>query len=149
MLSKILSDFVLLFLFRMCFLFIVNLIDIYVHLSLMWTITSLNKLSFLHMFDQSSGYDVSRCRAVLCNVVAMTSINVTHVSNYSILDIMPVINGNLYVVLARCSSYFRVWQEVVDDLIGVQGSSFWQNIMAGPSEKMRESDEEVFYELLQ
>jgi hypothetical protein len=40
--------------------------------------------------------------------MSMTSIDVTHVSNYSVVDIMPVSNGNLCTVLARCSSYFRV-----------------------------------------
>jgi hypothetical protein len=44
----------------------------------------------------------------MCIVVAMTSIDVMHVSNYSIVDIKPVGNANLYTVLARCSSYFRV-----------------------------------------
>jgi hypothetical protein len=49
---------------------------------------------------------------LLCFVVAMTSIDITHVSNCSvvdIVDIMPVSSGNLYIVLARCSSCFRVW----------------------------------------
>jgi hypothetical protein len=59
-------------------------------------------------FNQSSGYDVYRHRVMLCIIVAMTSVDVTHVSNYSIIDIMLVSNGNLYIVLARCSSYFRM-----------------------------------------
>jgi hypothetical protein len=55
-------------------------------------------------FNQSSGYDVYRRHAVLCIVVATMSIDVMHVSNYSIVDIRPVGNANLYVVLARWSS---------------------------------------------
>jgi hypothetical protein len=58
--------------------------------------------------NQSSGYDVHRCHAVQCIVVAMTSIHVTHISNYSVVDIMQVGDANLCIVLARCSSYFRV-----------------------------------------
>jgi hypothetical protein len=58
--------------------------------------------------NQSSGYDVYRRHAVLCIVVTMMSIDVTHVSNHSVVDIMPVSNGNLYFVLARCSGNFRV-----------------------------------------
>jgi hypothetical protein len=60
------------------------------------------------LFNQSSGYDVHRHHAVLCIVVAMTSEDFMYVSDYSIIDIMPVINANFYVVLARYSSYFRV-----------------------------------------
>jgi hypothetical protein len=59
-------------------------------------------------FNESSGYDVYRHHAVLCIVVAMTSIDIVHISNYYIVDIMPVGNANLYIMLARFSSYFRV-----------------------------------------
>jgi hypothetical protein len=76
-----------------------------------------------HAINQSSGYDIYRRHAVLCIVVVMTSTDVTHVSKYSIVHMMPVSNGNLYVVFARCSSYFRVWQEVVDCLTAVLGLS--------------------------
>jgi hypothetical protein len=69
-----------------------------------------------HRFNQSSGYDIYRCHEVLCIIVAMMSIDVMHVSNYSDVDIMPISNGNLYVVLARCSSYFTMRQEVADCL---------------------------------
>jgi hypothetical protein len=55
--------------------------------------------------------------------MVMMSIHVTHVFNCSVVDIMAVGNVNLYVVLARCSSYFRVCQEVVDCLTAVLGSS--------------------------
>jgi hypothetical protein len=75
------------------------------------------------LLNQSSGYDVYRCHVALCVVVAMTSTDVMHVSNYSTIDIMPVGNANLYVALAKCSSYFRVRQEVDDCLIAVLGSS--------------------------
>jgi hypothetical protein len=51
---------------------------------------------------QSSGYDSYRHHAVLCIVVAMMSIYVMYVSNYSVVDMMPFGNANLYVVLARC-----------------------------------------------
>jgi hypothetical protein len=60
------------------------------------------------VFNQSSGYDIYRRHVALCIVVAMTSIDIMHVSNYSVVDIMTVGNANLYVVLASCSSYFRV-----------------------------------------
>jgi hypothetical protein len=60
---------------------------------------------------------------------------------------MLVGSSYLYIVLARYSSYFRVWQEIVDCVIAVQGLSFQLN-MAGPSKKMHVSDEEMFYELL-
>jgi hypothetical protein len=53
--------------------------------------------------DQSSGYDIYRHYVVLCIVVAMMSVDITHV-----VGIMPVGNADLYVVHARCSSYFRV-----------------------------------------
>jgi hypothetical protein len=76
-----------------------------------------------YFVNQSSGYDVYRRHAVQCIVVAMASVDVTHVSNYSIIDIMTVTDVKLYVVLARCSSYFTVWQEVVDCLITVLGLS--------------------------
>jgi hypothetical protein len=59
-------------------------------------------------FNQSSGCDVYSRHAVLCTVVAMTSMDVMHISNYYIVDIMPVGKANFYIVLARCSSYFRV-----------------------------------------
>jgi hypothetical protein len=39
------------------------------------------------------------------------SIHVTHVSNYTVIDIMTVSNADLYIMLARSSSYFRVLQE--------------------------------------
>jgi hypothetical protein len=41
-------------------------------------------------------------------VVAVMSLHVMHVSNYTVVDIMTVGNENLYVVHAGCSSYFRV-----------------------------------------
>jgi hypothetical protein len=53
------------------------------------------------------------------------SIDVTHVSDYSIVDIIPVSNGNLYGVLARCSSYFRAEQGVADCVTAVLGSSYF------------------------
>jgi hypothetical protein len=51
-------------------------------------------------------HSVGKCRVIGCvtSQVVMTSvdiIDVMHVSNYSMVDIMPVINANLYVVLAR------------------------------------------------
>lgn len=55
-----------------------------------------------------SACDIYRRHAVLCIVVAITSIDVKHVSNYPVVDIMPVGNADLYIVLAKCSSYFRV-----------------------------------------
>jgi hypothetical protein len=58
--------------------------------------------------NQSGVYDVYKCHAVLCIIVAMVSIDVTHCSGYFVLEIMPVSNGNLYIVLARCFSYFIV-----------------------------------------
>jgi hypothetical protein len=42
------------------------------------------------------------------SIEGMTSLHVMLVSNYTVVDIMTVGNANLYVVLARCSSYFRV-----------------------------------------
>jgi hypothetical protein len=58
---------------------------------------------------------------------------------------MTISNANLYVVIARFCSYFRVWQEgAVMDF-----EFLWVNIMAGPSKKMCDCDEEVLYELLQ
>jgi hypothetical protein len=62
----------------------------------------------MYVLNQSSGDDVYRRHVVLYITAAMMSIDVKHVSNYSVVDIMPVINANLYVVLTRCSSYFRV-----------------------------------------
>jgi hypothetical protein len=75
------------------------------------------------LFNQSSGYDVYRHHVVLCIIVAMMSIDVTNVSNYSVVNIRPVGRANLYTVLARCFSYFRVWQEVVDCSMAVLGST--------------------------
>jgi hypothetical protein len=60
------------------------------------------------VLNQSGGFDVYRCHSVLCIIVVMTSIDVMHVSNYSVVDILPVGYANLYIVFARCSSYFRV-----------------------------------------
>jgi hypothetical protein len=57
------------------------------------------------LFNQSSSYGIYRCHAVLCIVLAMFII-ILHVSNYSVVDTMPVGNVNLYVVLEKCSSYF-------------------------------------------
>jgi hypothetical protein len=48
--------------------------------------------------------------ALLCIVVGMTSVYVMHISNYTVVD-MSISNANLYVVLVRSSSYFRVSQE--------------------------------------
>jgi hypothetical protein len=84
----------------------------------LFLIVSSSWCSSLMLINQSS-----RCLAVLCVTVAMTSVDVVHVSNYSIVYIIPVGSADLYVVLARCSSYFRVWQEVIDCLIAVLGSS--------------------------
>jgi hypothetical protein len=50
------------------------------------------------LFNQSSGYDVYRCHVVLCIIVAIMSVDVTHVSNYYIVDTMPVGNA-----LVRCA----------------------------------------------
>jgi hypothetical protein len=78
---------------------------------LQWTVNQLN------------GYDVITDE-LLCIVVGMTSLHVMHVSSYTIVDIMTVSSINLYAMLARFSSYFRVWQEGADCLIAVLGSSF-------------------------
>jgi hypothetical protein len=47
-------------------------------------------------------------KCFLTSHVLMTFVDVMDVSNYSVVDKMPVINGNLYIVLARCSGYFRM-----------------------------------------
>jgi hypothetical protein len=64
-----------------------------------------------------SGYDVLTLHAVLSIIVDMTSLHIIHVSNYTIVDTMTLSNANLYVVLARSSSYFRVWQDGADFLL--------------------------------
>jgi hypothetical protein len=70
-----------------------------------------------------------------------------HVAKYTIVDVMAVSNANLYVVLARSSGYFRVWQEDADCLIPAPGSSLRVNIMAGHSKMC--VDDEVLNEQLQ
>jgi hypothetical protein len=37
-----------------------------------------------YLLNQSSGYDDYRCHVILCIVVTVTSVDVMHVSNYSI-----------------------------------------------------------------
>jgi hypothetical protein len=51
--------------------------------------------------------DVLTHHAVLCIVAGMMSLHVMRVSSYTVVDLMTVSNENLYVVLARSSSYFR------------------------------------------
>jgi hypothetical protein len=41
------------------------------------------------VFNQSNGYDIYRRHAVLCIIAAMMSVDVMHVFNYSVVDIMP------------------------------------------------------------
>jgi hypothetical protein len=57
--------------------------------------------------SQLSGYDVLTHHAVRCIIVGKTSLYFIHISSYKIVD-MTVSNGNLYAVLVRASSYFRV-----------------------------------------
>jgi hypothetical protein len=99
-------------------------------------------------FSQLSGYDVLRHHAVLCIIVGTTSLHVMRISNYVVIAVMPVGNADLYIVLARCSTYFRVTGRC--QLLGrCPGLKFLRvNIMAGPSKKMRVSDEEVLHEHL-
>jgi hypothetical protein len=66
-----------------------------------------------------------------------------HIFNYTAVDITTFGKANLYVMLLRSSSYFRVLDRCPGFMI------LLVNIMACPSKKMRLSDEEVLCELLQ
>lgn len=57
--------------------------------------------------NQLSGYDVLTQHMLLCIVADMMSVHVMSVSSYATVD-MSVANVNLYAVLARSSSYFRM-----------------------------------------
>jgi hypothetical protein len=46
-------------------------------------------------FNQSRGYDTYRCRALVCIIVGTLSVYIMHISNYFIVDIMPIANANL------------------------------------------------------
>jgi hypothetical protein len=96
--------------------------------------------------NQLSGYDVLTRHTFLCIILGMTSLHVMHVSNCTVVD-MAVGNANLYIVLARSSSYFRVTERcwLLDICPGLE--FLWVNILAGPSKKMSVS--EVLHKLLQ
>jgi hypothetical protein len=77
----------------------------------------------------SSGYDV-------CTIDAFFS-------SYTVVDVTTVSNANLYAVLVRSSSYFRVWQEGADCLIAAVGSSLCRETLWQVLARMSESDELV------
>jgi hypothetical protein len=46
--------------------------------------------NWLNVINQLSEYDALTRHALLCNIVGVTSVHVMHVSNYSVADIMIV-----------------------------------------------------------
>jgi hypothetical protein len=61
------------------------------------------------MLLRGGGYDILRCCVLLWIVVGMMSVHIMHVFNCTVVDIlMTQRNANLYVLLVRSPSYFRV-----------------------------------------
>jgi hypothetical protein len=70
--------------------------------------------------------------------VGMSSRHIIHAPHYAVVDVIIVNNGSLYIMLARCFSYFRVWEEGTDLWFNsCAGFEFlWVNIVVGPSKKL-------------
>jgi hypothetical protein len=78
--------------------------------------------SVYQIFNQLNGYGVWICHALLF-IIGATDICACFQLHRCIYNDS---NANLYIVLVRFSSYFRVWQEGADCLIAVLGSSFYK-----------------------
>jgi hypothetical protein len=63
----------------------------------------------LCFFNQLSGHDTLTPHALLCITVGIPSLHIMQVSNYNVVDVMTPY-ANVYTVLVRSSSYFRLWQ---------------------------------------
>jgi hypothetical protein len=61
---------------------------------------------------------------LLSIITGMMSVHIIHISNYSVMKTAS--NENVYLVLAKSSSYFRVWKEGADCLIVVLGPSSFE-----------------------